>query len=82
MERASIEDLDRIQEEQTRRRDLTSNGKRVGITVHKGTCGIASGANEVWDKLFELLKEKGQAEDTYRIMHTGCVVSDAVGSRR
>ena len=73
MGRISIEDLDRIKEEQDRKRDLTSNGKRVGITVHKGTCGIASGANEVWDKLFELLKAKGEAEDAYRIMHTGCV---------
>ena len=41
--------------------------------MHKGTCGIASGADEVWDKLFELLKAKGESEDAYRIMHTGCV---------
>ena len=73
MERVSIEDLDRIKEAQTRKRDLTSNGKKVGITVHNGTCGIASGANQVWDRLFELLKEKGEPEDAYRIMHTGCV---------
>jgi len=69
----SIEDLDRIKEETDRKRDLTSNGKKVGITVHKGTCGLASGAGEVWDKLFELLKAKGESEDAYRIMHTGCV---------
>jgi NADH:ubiquinone oxidoreductase subunit F (NADH-binding)/(2Fe-2S) ferredoxin/NAD-dependent dihydropyrimidine dehydrogenase PreA subunit len=73
MGRISIEDLDRIKEEQTLKRDLTSNGKKVGITVHKGTCGLASGAGEVWDKLFELLKAKGESEDAYRIMHTGCV---------
>ena len=73
MGRISIEGLDRIKEEQTLKRDLTSNGKKVGITVHKGTCGLASGAGEVWDKLFELLKAKGESEDAYRIMHTGCV---------
>jgi NADH:ubiquinone oxidoreductase subunit F (NADH-binding)/(2Fe-2S) ferredoxin/NAD-dependent dihydropyrimidine dehydrogenase PreA subunit len=73
MGRISIEDLDRIKEETDRKRDLTSNGKKVGITVHKGTCGLASGAGEVWDKLFELLKAKGESEDAYRIMHTGCV---------
>ena len=73
MGRVSIEDLDRIQEEQTLKRDLASNGKKVGITVHKGTCGLASGAGEVWDKLFELLKAKGESEEAYRIMHTGCV---------
>ena len=73
MGRISIEDLDRIKEEQTLKRDLASNGKKVGITVHKGTCGLASGAGEVWDKLFELLKAKGESEEAYRIMHTGCV---------
>jgi len=73
MERISLEDLNRIKEEASRRRDLASNGKKAGITVHKGTCGIASGADEIWQKLFDLLKAKGESEDAYRIMQTGCV---------
>ena len=73
MGRISVEDLNRIKEEASRRRDLASNGNKAGITVHKGTCGIASGADEVWKKLFDLLKAKGETEDAYRIMQTGCV---------
>jgi NADH-quinone oxidoreductase subunit F/NAD(P)H dehydrogenase (quinone)/NADP-reducing hydrogenase subunit HndC len=69
----SVEDLNRIKKEATRKRELASNGKKAGITVHKGTCGVASGADKVWQRLFDLLKEKGESEDAYRIMQTGCV---------
>jgi NADH:ubiquinone oxidoreductase subunit F (NADH-binding) len=73
MARISLEELNRIKERARRKRDLASNGKKAGITVHKGTCGIASGADKVWQKLFDLLKAKGEQEDAYRIMQTGCV---------
>ena len=73
MERISVGDLDRIKADVSRRHDLASNGKKVGITVHMGTCGIASGADKVWKSLFDLLKQRGEPQDAYRIMHTGCV---------
>ena len=75
MARLSVEDLDRIQEQVAPKKDRLSQtgGPKARITVHKGTCGIASGAGEVWDSLFELLKEKGESDKDYDIGHTGCV---------
>ncbi|HEX9949957.1 MAG TPA: NADH-quinone oxidoreductase subunit NuoF [Thermodesulfobacteriota bacterium] len=73
MAQLSIEDLDRIQNEVIGKQDLAGRGKKARITVHMGTCGIASGAKEVWDRLFELLKEKGAVGNGFEVGHTGCV---------
>ncbi len=73
MGRLSLEDLDRIKQEVTRKRDLAVNGKKAAITVHMGTCGIASGADKIWDKLFEILEARGESKEDYLVTHTGCV---------
>jgi NADH-quinone oxidoreductase subunit F/NAD(P)H dehydrogenase (quinone)/NADP-reducing hydrogenase subunit HndC len=73
MGRLSVEDLDRIQKEVSEGWDLTARGKKARITVHMGTCGIASGAQGVYDSLFEQLKERGSPLEDYDIGHTGCV---------
>ena len=68
-----VEDLDRIQREVSEQCRLAREQKKARITVHMGTCGIASGAGEVRAKLPELLLEKGENPQDYAIGHTGCV---------
>ncbi len=73
MGRLSVEDLDRIQKKVSEGWDLAAQGKKARITVHMGTCGIACGAQEVYDSLLEQLKERGESRENYDIGHTGCV---------
>jgi len=75
MAQLRVEDLDKIQKQMSLQKEglQTKDEVKARITVHKGTCGIACGAEDVWDGLFELLKEKGESEEAYEIGHTGCV---------
>jgi len=73
MARLSVEDLDRIQKKIGDGWDLAARGKKARITVHMGTCGIASGAQKVYESLFEQLKGRGASPEDYDIGHTGCV---------
>jgi NADH:ubiquinone oxidoreductase subunit F (NADH-binding)/(2Fe-2S) ferredoxin len=74
MERVtSLEDLDRIKQRVAQERDLKAGRKKARIVVHKGTCGIASGAAAVWDNLHAILAQKGERAEEYDIWHTGCV---------
>lgn len=36
---------------------IENTGKKVKITVHMGTCGLASGAQEIYDTVLNLIKE-------------------------
>ena len=51
MPRLSIDDLKKIREDAKRTLTLRSGQARAKVTVHMGTCGIASGAKEVMDTL-------------------------------
>ena len=73
MARVGLETLDRIQQEVLARRDLARNGKKARITVHMGTCGIASGADKLWKALPEMLASAAGSAEAYELMHTGCV---------
>jgi NADH:ubiquinone oxidoreductase subunit F (NADH-binding)/(2Fe-2S) ferredoxin/Pyruvate/2-oxoacid:ferredoxin oxidoreductase delta subunit len=73
MGRLRVEDLDRIKQQVTEGWDFAAQGKKARITVHMGTCGIASGAKAVYDSLLEQLQERGQAPEGYDIKSTGCV---------
>ena len=73
MEHLKVEDLDRIQRSVAAERERLQSQKKACITVHMGTCGIASGAGEVWALLPEMLREKGENPEDYAIRHTGCV---------
>jgi len=46
-----IEDLIKIKKHTLAKRKLSKKGKRIRITVHMGTCGIASGAPKIMDTL-------------------------------
>jgi NADH-quinone oxidoreductase subunit F/NAD(P)H dehydrogenase (quinone)/NADP-reducing hydrogenase subunit HndC len=56
MHKLTIENLDTIRERVENTSVLKQDTKRVKITVHMGTCGIASGAQKIMDSLTEVIK--------------------------
>ncbi len=64
------EDLDKIKQKMRPVIILRENNKRAKITVHMGTCGIASGAREVL-KAFLSEAEEDNIDDVI-ITNSGC----------
>ncbi len=62
MAKIKIEDLKRIQEKVKGTTNLREGKYRVKITVHMGTCGIASGARKVMNTLLEMIEKEGYAD--------------------
>jgi len=65
------EDLIKIKKHTLAKRELSKTGKKIRITVHMGTCGIASGAHKIMDALIEET-EKGEQKDV-AIIASGCM---------
>lgn len=59
MTKLKIEDLKKIKERVHAETALREGYKRVRITVHMGTCGIAAGARGVMDALLREIEEAG-----------------------
>jgi NADP-reducing hydrogenase subunit HndB len=57
MAKLTIDDLKKIKEKVHNEMSLRDGDRRVKITVHMGTCGIASGAKEVMDTLLAEIDE-------------------------
>lgn len=57
MAKLTIEDLKKIKEKVHKEMSLRDGDRRVRVTVHMGTCGIASGAKEVMDALLKEIEE-------------------------
>lgn len=57
MAKITIADLKKIKEKVHAETALREGDKRAKITVHMGTCGIASGAREVMDALMREIEE-------------------------
>ena len=57
MAKLKIEDLKKIKEKVHAETALRDGDRRAKITVHMGTCGIASGAREVMDALMRAIEE-------------------------
>ena len=57
MAKLKIEDLKKIKEKVHSETALREGFNRVKVTVHMGTCGIASGAKEVMDSLMGEIEE-------------------------
>ena len=58
MPKLTIKDLTRVQENIKRLSKLRESGKRAKITVHMGTCGIASGAKNIMSALSDFIEQK------------------------
>lgn len=57
MPKLNIEDLKKIKDKVHAETALREGDRRVKITVHMGTCGIASGANDVMSSLLGAMEE-------------------------
>lgn len=62
MAKLTIDDLKKIKEKVHKEMSLRDGDRRVKVTVHMGTCGIASGAKEVMDTLLEEIEAAGAAD--------------------
>lgn len=62
MPRITIEDLKRIKEEHQAMLTLREGGYRAKVTVHMGTCGIASGARKIMEVLLDEIKKNNVAD--------------------
>ncbi len=51
MGKFKTEDLIKIKKYTLTRRELSNTGNKIRMTVHMGTCGIASGAQKIMDAL-------------------------------
>ena len=59
MAKLTIADLKKIKEKVHKEMSLRDGDRRVKVTVHMGTCGIASGAKEVMDILLQEIETAG-----------------------
>ena len=59
MAKLTIDDLKKIKEKVHAEMSLREGDRRAKVTVHMGTCGIASGAKEVMDTLLDEIESAG-----------------------
>lgn len=71
MAKLSVEDLKALKEKVSKENSLRDGMANVLVTVHMGTCGIASGARAVMDALMEEMA--GAERDDIRVMAAGCL---------
>ncbi|MBN1380053.1 MAG: (2Fe-2S) ferredoxin domain-containing protein [Deltaproteobacteria bacterium] len=71
MAKLKIEDLKKIKEKVLADNALREGDRRVRITVHMGTCGIASGAREVMDALMKEIEEAAVSDVV--VTTSGCM---------
>lgn len=71
MAKITIDDLKKIKEKVHKEMSLRDGDRRVKVTVHMGTCGIASGAKEVMDTLLEEI-ESAKVNDVI-VTTSGCM---------
>lgn len=71
MAKLKIDDLKKIKEKVLADNALREGDRRVKITVHMGTCGIASGAREVMDSVMSEIQEAGATDVV--VTTSGCM---------
>jgi len=71
MAKITIADLKKIKEKVHKEMSLRDGDRRVKVTVHMGTCGIASGAKEVMDTLLDEI-EAAKVNDVV-VTTSGCM---------
>jgi len=71
MAKLKIEDLKKIKERVQAETALRDGERRAKVTVHMGTCGIASGARDVMDSLMKTIEETGVTDVV--VTTSGCM---------
>jgi NADH-quinone oxidoreductase subunit F len=67
----TIEDLKAIKERMRKDKELGPNGFKAKITVHMGTCGLASGAQKTMDALLDERSRSGRSDIS--VIRSGCI---------
>ncbi|MBN2494129.1 MAG: (2Fe-2S) ferredoxin domain-containing protein [Deltaproteobacteria bacterium] len=67
----SVEKLRELKSRVKREISLREDGYQACVTVHMGTCGIASGAPEVLDAVLDELEFSGRTD--IRVTTSGCI---------
>jgi NADP-reducing hydrogenase subunit HndB len=62
MAKLKVEDLKKIKERVQAENALRAGDRRVKVTVHMGTCGIAAGAREVMNTLLSEIEESNVSD--------------------
>jgi NADP-reducing hydrogenase subunit HndB len=63
MPKLTLDDLSKIKDRMKQSTELrVDGGKRARVTVHMGTCGIASGARPIMAELMKIVEERGIAD--------------------
>ncbi|MBU0699929.1 (2Fe-2S) ferredoxin domain-containing protein [bacterium] len=70
MPKLTIEDLKKIKENYQATATLREGGFRAKVTIHMGTCGIASGARKVMSALIDEITRQNITDVT--IVTSGC----------
>jgi len=71
MAKLTIDDLKKIKEKVHTEMALRDGERRVKVTVHMGTCGIASGAREVLDTVLQEI-DAANVHDVF-VTTSGCM---------
>ncbi len=71
MAKLSISDLKNLKEKVSKDMSLREGSAKILVTVHMGTCGIASGAREVMDSLMTEMEAVDRQD--IRVMASGCL---------
>ena len=71
MAKIKIEDLKKIKDRVQGETALRAGERRVKVTVHMGTCGIAAGAREVMNTLMSEIEEAGVTD--VAVTTSGCM---------
>ena len=71
MAKLSVSDLKNLKEKVSKDMSLRDGKAKILVTVHMGTCGIASGAREVMDALKKEIEEADRQD--IRVMAAGCL---------
>ena len=67
----NIDDLKAIKGNMDKEKQLQQGGNKVRITIHMGTCGIASGAQKVMDAVLDEMSKCGRSD--ILIESSGCI---------
>ncbi len=71
MAKLKLEDLKKIKDRVHKDTALRAGGSKAKVTVHMGTCGIASGARQTMDALLDELAQSGR--DDVIVTTSGCL---------
>ncbi|MBW1708307.1 MAG: (2Fe-2S) ferredoxin domain-containing protein [Deltaproteobacteria bacterium] len=71
MPKLKLDDLKKIKEQVLKDTSLRTGGATAKVTVHMGTCGIASGARQVMDALMDEVSQSDRQD--IAVTTSGCI---------